>query len=41
MQSPLLIGCDVRHLTKSTLEIIGNKEVIAVNQGKLTQFYFD
>ncbi|KAI8550021.1 hypothetical protein RHMOL_Rhmol06G0071700 [Rhododendron molle] len=28
----LLIGCDVRNATKETMEIIGNKEVIAVNQ---------
>lgn len=32
-QAPLLIGCDVRNTTKETMEIIGNKEVIAVNQG--------
>ena len=33
MQAPLLIGCDVRNMTKETMEIISNEEVIAVNQG--------
>ena len=33
MQAPLLIGCDVRNMTKETMEIITNEEVIAVNQG--------
>nr|GFD32342.1 alpha-galactosidase 1 [Tanacetum cinerariifolium] len=33
--APLLIGCDVRDLSKDTLDILGNKEVIAVNQDKL------
>lgn len=32
-QAPLLLGCDVRNMTDDTLEIVGNKEVIAVNQG--------
>lgn len=31
-KAPLLIGCDVRNATKETMEIIGNMEVIAVNQ---------
>jgi len=31
-KAPLLIGCDVRNATKETMEIIGNTEVIAVNQ---------
>ncbi|XP_074304970.1 alpha-galactosidase 1-like [Silene latifolia] len=31
-KAPLLIGCDVRNLTKENTEIIGNKEVIQVNQ---------
>lgn len=35
MQAPLLIGCDVRSMTAETLEIVTNKEVIAVNQGRL------
>ncbi|KAK4403210.1 Alpha-galactosidase 1 [Sesamum angolense] len=34
-KAPLLIGCDVRNITKDTMEIIANKEVIAVNQDKL------
>uniref|UniRef100_A0A803MGQ4 alpha-galactosidase n=2 Tax=Chenopodium quinoa TaxID=63459 RepID=A0A803MGQ4_CHEQI len=34
-KAPLLIGCDVRNMTKETMEIIGNKEVIAVNQDPL------
>lgn len=34
-KAPLLIGCDVRNATKETMEIIGNKEVIAVNQDSL------
>lgn len=34
VQSPLLIGCDVRNMTKETSEILMNKEVIAVNQGE-------
>ncbi|XP_060957709.1 alpha-galactosidase 2-like isoform X1 [Cannabis sativa] len=35
MKAPLLIGCDVRSLSKETLEILGNKEVISVNQDPL------
>ncbi|CAL9109102.1 unnamed protein product [Musa textilis] len=34
-KAPLLIGCDVRNLSKETLAILGNKEVIAVNQDLL------
>ncbi|KAL3510160.1 hypothetical protein ACH5RR_029561 [Cinchona calisaya] len=34
-KAPLLIGCDVQNTTKETMEILGNKEVIAVNQDKL------
>ncbi|KAF8376927.1 hypothetical protein HHK36_030298 [Tetracentron sinense] len=34
-KAPLLIGCDVRNATKETMEIISNKEVIAVNQDPL------
>ncbi|KAL8554194.1 hypothetical protein ACS0TY_002415 [Phlomoides rotata] len=30
-KAPLLIGCDVRNITKETMEIIANKEVIDVN----------
>ncbi|CAK7323801.1 unnamed protein product [Dovyalis caffra] len=32
-KAPLLLGCDVRNMTKETMEIVANKEVIAVNQG--------
>jgi alpha-galactosidase len=32
MKSPLLIGCDVRAMSESTLAILSNPEVIAVNQ---------
>ncbi|XVF67071.1 hypothetical protein PTKIN_Ptkin10aG0091300 [Pterospermum kingtungense] len=31
-KAPLLLGCDIRNMTKETLEIVSNKEVIAVNQ---------
>jgi len=33
LQAPLLIGCDVRNMSKDTMEILANEEVIAVNQG--------
>lgn len=33
LQAPLLIGCDVRKMTVETVQILSNKEVIAVNQG--------
>ena len=35
MQAPLIIGCDVRHMSQNTYDILANKEVIAVNQGDL------
>ncbi|KAL4387875.1 hypothetical protein GQ457_09G002210 [Hibiscus cannabinus] len=35
MKAPLLIGCDVRSASKRTLSILGNKEVIDVNQDSL------
>ncbi|KHG27478.1 Alpha-galactosidase [Gossypium arboreum] len=35
MKAPLLIGCDVRSASKETLTILGNKEVIDVNQDSL------
>ncbi|XP_042012460.1 alpha-galactosidase-like [Salvia splendens] len=35
IKAPLLIGCDVRSMDKVTVEILSNKEVIAVNQDKL------
>ncbi|CAL9776418.1 unnamed protein product [Musa acuminata subsp. burmannicoides] len=34
-KAPLIIGCDVRSMTKETLAILGNEEVIAVNQDPL------
>ncbi|KEH23291.1 putative alpha-galactosidase [Medicago truncatula] len=34
-KAPLLLGCDVRNVTKETMEIVSNKEVIAVNQDLL------
>lgn len=34
-KAPLLIGCDIRALQNVTLELLSNKEVIAVNQDKL------
>ncbi|KAI5405250.1 Alpha-galactosidase 3 [Lathyrus oleraceus] len=34
-KAPLLIGCDVRNMTAETLEILSNKEVIAINQDSL------
>ncbi|KAK2986006.1 hypothetical protein RJ640_024402 [Escallonia rubra] len=33
--APLLIGCDVRNMTKETMQILANTEVIAVNQDPL------
>ncbi|BAT83891.1 hypothetical protein VIGAN_04113100 [Vigna angularis var. angularis] len=33
--APLLLGCDVRNMTKDTVDIVTNKEVIAVNQDSL------
>ncbi|XP_054792802.1 alpha-galactosidase 1-like isoform X1 [Prosopis cineraria] len=34
-KAPLLLGCDVRNMTKETQMIISNQEVIAVNQDSL------
>ena len=34
MQSPLLIGCDLRTASYDILSILGNEEVVAVNQGE-------
>ncbi|EXB96335.1 hypothetical protein L484_023052 [Morus notabilis] len=34
-KAPLILGCDVRNLTKDTKDIIANKEVIDVNQDPL------
>lgn len=35
MKAPLLLGCDLRSVSKETLSIIGNIEVVAVNQDPL------
>ncbi|KAK7282428.1 hypothetical protein RIF29_11182 [Crotalaria pallida] len=35
MKAPLLIGCDIRNITAETLEIVSNKEIIAINQDPL------
>ena len=32
MNSPLMIGCDVRNLTEETKKILLNKDLIAINQ---------
>ena len=40
VQAPLLIGCDVRNMTAETIEIITNKEIIAVNQGEVHHLSF-
>ena len=34
-KAPLLIGCDVRNISKDTLDLLTNPEVIAVNQDAL------
>uniref|UniRef100_A0A0D9WYF8 Alpha-galactosidase n=1 Tax=Leersia perrieri TaxID=77586 RepID=A0A0D9WYF8_9ORYZ len=34
-KSPLIIGCDVRSMSKETLDILSNPEVIAINQDRL------
>ncbi|KAJ8422627.1 hypothetical protein Cgig2_030306 [Carnegiea gigantea] len=34
-KAPLLVGCDVRNMSKDTKEILTNEEVIAVNQDPL------
>nr|CAD1836248.1 unnamed protein product [Ananas comosus var. bracteatus] len=34
-KAPLLIGCDLRSMSQDTKDILGNSEVIAVNQDKL------
>jgi len=34
-KAPLIIGCDLRNITKETREILLNKEVIAINQDPL------
>ena len=32
--SPLMIGCDVRSMNQATLDILGNEEVIGINQDR-------
>lgn len=34
-KAPLIIGCDVRNISKETIDILTNPEVIAVNQDSL------
>ncbi|KAM7271634.1 hypothetical protein ACFE04_030848 [Oxalis oulophora] len=34
-KAPLLLGCDIRNMTKETKEIVSNEEVIAINQDSL------
>ena len=34
-KAPLLIGCDITNMSKETLEILTNDEVIAINQDSL------
>jgi alpha-galactosidase len=35
LKAPLLIGCNLKGITQNTLNILGNEEVIAVNQDSL------
>ena len=35
MKSPMLIGCDITHMSNDTLSILTNRELIAVNQDAL------
>lgn len=35
MSSPLVLGCDLRHMPEKTLELVSNPELIAVNQDPL------
>uniref|UniRef100_A0A0D6R6Z2 Alpha-galactosidase n=1 Tax=Araucaria cunninghamii TaxID=56994 RepID=A0A0D6R6Z2_ARACU len=35
MKAPLLTGCDVRNMDKTTLEILSSKDLIFINQDKL------
>jgi alpha-galactosidase len=34
-KAPLIIGCDIRNISKESLEILTNSEVIAINQDSL------
>lgn len=35
LKSPLLIGCDLTNMSNDTLQILGNEEVIDINQDPL------
>jgi len=35
LKAPLLIGCDLVNISKDTLDLLGNEEIIRVNQDKL------
>lgn len=35
MGSPLMIGCDVREMSQATKDILGNEEIIRINQDRL------
>ena len=35
MGSPLMIGCDIRNMSQAALEILGNEEVVRINQDRL------
>lgn len=35
LKAPLLIGCDLENITPETLNLLGNEEIIAINQDKL------
>jgi hypothetical protein len=35
MKAPLLIGCDVRHMSQATADVLLNTKVIAINQDQL------
>lgn len=35
LKAPLLIGCDLSNISNSTLQILGNEEVISINQDPL------
>ena len=35
LKAPLIIGCDISKATKETFDILGNQEIIDINQDKL------
>lgn len=35
LKSPLLIGCALKNISNATLSILGNSEIIAINQDPL------